>query len=135
MILAKRRTPFATNSLTMLSFLAKFREVFVEKSYWRTCLPIIFHPWMERYLQKMSGKIELDIFYSSQNTCSILNSPSQCISPWQPCGCLNARIHLPQRLLLPCGLFHFGWQTSVPCCSSNNTCTNSRAPEQRIPPE
>lgn len=46
----------------MLSFLAKFRQVFVEKSYWRTCLHIIFHPWMKRYLQMMSGKIELDIF-------------------------------------------------------------------------
>lgn len=31
MILAKRSTPFATNSLAMLSFLAKFREEFVEE--------------------------------------------------------------------------------------------------------
>lgn len=48
----------------MLSFLAKFRQVFVEKSYWHTCLHIIFHPWIELYLQMMSGKMELDIFYS-----------------------------------------------------------------------
>lgn len=47
----------------MLSFLAKFRQVFVEKSYWRACLHIIFHPWMERYLQMMSRKIELNIFF------------------------------------------------------------------------
>lgn len=46
----------------MLSFLAKFRQVFVEKSYWRACLHIIFHPWMEKYLQMMSRKIERDIF-------------------------------------------------------------------------
>lgn len=31
MILAKRSTPFATNSLAMLSFLAKLREAFVEE--------------------------------------------------------------------------------------------------------
>ena len=60
-MLAKRSTSFATTSLTMLSFLAKFRQVFVEKSYWCACLHIIFHPWMERYLQMMSRKIELDI--------------------------------------------------------------------------
>lgn len=47
----------------MLSFLAKFRQVFVEKSYWHTCLHIIFHPWIELYLQMMSGRIEMDIFF------------------------------------------------------------------------
>lgn len=45
----------------MLTFLAKFRQVFFENSYWHICLHIIFHPWIERYLQMMSDKIELDI--------------------------------------------------------------------------